>query len=106
VCLLNGVLAVTGQLSVTYLKPVPVGRLLRARAWTVRRESRRWNVAGELTLASTGAVLGRGEAVMVLRDLGHFARHRQWLAQQDLTARSRPDGGPVIRQGLDSKDID
>jgi hypothetical protein len=30
--------------------------------------------------------LARGEAAMVLRDLGHFARHREWLAQQDLAA--------------------
>jgi hypothetical protein len=36
-----------------------------------------------LTLASTGAALGRGEAVMVVRDVSHFARHREWLAQQD-----------------------
>jgi acyl-CoA thioesterase FadM len=89
VCLLNGVLAVTGQLSVTYVKPVPIGRPLHARAWTVRRENRRWHVAGELTLASTGAVLGRGEAVMVLRDVGHFARHREWLTEQDAAAQTR-----------------
>ena len=88
--LLTGELAVTGQLSVSYVKPVPVGRPLHARAWTVRREGRRWYVAGELTLVSTGAVLGRGEAVMVLRDRGHFARHQEWLAQQDLTARPQP----------------
>lgn len=93
VCLLNGVLAVTGQLSVSYVKPVPIGRPLHARAWTVRREGRRWYVAGELTLASTGAVLGRGEAVMVLRDVGHFARHQEWLAHQDLAAQSRPSRG-------------
>lgn len=80
---LNGELAVTGQLSVTYVKPVPVGRPLHARAWTVRREGHRWYVAGELTLASSGAVLARGEAVMVVRDIGHFARHQEWLAGQD-----------------------
>jgi hypothetical protein len=61
----------------------PVGRSLHARAWTVRREGHRWYVAGEMTLASTGVVLARGEAAIVLRDLGHFARHREWLAQQD-----------------------
>jgi acyl-coenzyme A thioesterase PaaI-like protein len=87
--LLHGQLAVTGQLSVTYVKPVPVGRPLHARAWPVRREGHRLYVAGELTLASTGTVLGREEAVMVLRDRGHFARHREWLAGQDLAARSR-----------------
>ena len=84
--LLHGELAVTGQLSVSYVKPVPVGRPLRARAWPVRREGHRLYVAGEMTLASTGAVLARGEAVMVLRDSGHFARHREWLAKQDAAA--------------------
>lgn len=84
--LLHGELAVTGQLSITYVKPVPVGRPLHARAWRVRQQGHRRYVAGELTLASTGAVLARGDAVMVLRDAGHFARHREWLGQQDLAA--------------------
>lgn len=84
--LLHGQLAVTGQLWVTYVKPVPVGRPLRARAWTQRREGRRWYVEGEMTLAFTGAVLARGEAVMVERDIGHFARHQRWLAEQDAAA--------------------
>jgi acyl-coenzyme A thioesterase PaaI-like protein len=84
--LLNGQLAVTGQLTVTYVKPVPVGRPLHARAWLERRDGHRWYVAGEMVLASTGAVLARGEAVMVARDFGHFARHQEWLAQQDAAA--------------------
>ena len=83
---LHGELAVTGQLSVSYVKPVPVGRPRPARAGTVRREGHRWYIAGEMTLASTGVVLARGEAVMVLRDLGHFTRHREWLAGQDRVA--------------------
>ena len=81
--LLHGQLAVTAQLSVTYAKPVPVSRPLRARAWRVRHQGHRWYVAGELTLASTGATLATGEGVMVLRDRGHFDRHQQWLAGQD-----------------------
>jgi len=40
-----------------------------------------------MVLASTGVVLARGEAVMVARDFGHFARHQEWLAQQDAAAR-------------------
>ena len=95
---LHGELAVTGQLSVSYVKPVPVGRPLHARAWTVRREGRRWYIAGELTLASSGAVLARGEAVMVLRDVGHFARHQEWLAQQD---QAGPDDAAVPEASSD-----
>jgi len=84
--LLHRQLAVTGQLSVRFVKPVPVGRPLHGRAWPVRHEGHRWYIAGELTLASTGVLLASGEAVMVLRDLGHFARHQAWLAEQDAQA--------------------
>ena len=70
--LLHSQLAVTGQLTVTYVKPVPVGRPLHARAWLVRRDGHRWYVAGEMVLASTGAVLARGEAVMVARDFAQL----------------------------------
>jgi acyl-coenzyme A thioesterase PaaI-like protein len=81
--LLHGQLAVTGQLSVSFVKPVPIERPLRAVARVDRREERKWHISGELTLAATGALLGRGEAVLVLRDPGHFTRHREWLATQD-----------------------
>lgn len=83
VTLLSGRLAVTGRMTVSYLKPVPIDRQLRAKAWAVRKEERRWFVEAELRLASTGALLGRAEATMVLRDPGHFERHRLWLAEQD-----------------------
>ena len=83
VTLLSGRLAVTGAMTVSYVKPVPIGRPLRARAWVARKEERRWFVDGELRLASTGALLGRAEATMVLRDPAHFERHRAWLAEQD-----------------------
>lgn len=82
---LAGELAVTGELTVRYVKPVPIGRPLVARAWTERREGRRWYVAGELLLESTGAVLARGNAIMVVRSGDHFARHQAWLAEQDAT---------------------
>lgn len=85
--LLGGELAVTGQLTVTYVKPVPINRPLVARAWTERREGHRWYLEGELLLESSGAVLARGSAVMVVRPSDHFARHRAWLAEQDQTPR-------------------
>lgn len=80
---LSGELAVTGELTVRYVKPVPIGRPLVARAWTERREGRRWYVTGELALESTGAVLARGSAIMVVRPGDHFVRHQAWLAEQD-----------------------
>lgn len=91
VALLAGQLAVTGSMKVTYLRPVPIERPLEARAWVTRKEERRWHVEGQLTLSSTGALLGRAEAIMVLRDQGHFERHRQWLAEQDAQAATTAD---------------
>jgi uncharacterized protein (TIGR00369 family) len=88
--MLHGQLAVTGQLSVTFVKPVPLGRPLRAVARIDKREERRWHVSAELTLATTGAVLGSAEAIMVLRDRAHFERHRQWLAEQDTLGAGEP----------------
>jgi hypothetical protein len=44
-----------------------------------------------MTLASTGVVLARGEAVMVLRDMGHFTRHQEWLTRQDRAAQDCAD---------------
>jgi hypothetical protein len=81
--MLHGVLAVTEQLSITYVKPVPIGRPLVTCAWATEKTATKWMVSGELCLESTGALLGRADAVMVLRDHGHFDRHRKWLAEQD-----------------------
>jgi acyl-coenzyme A thioesterase PaaI-like protein len=85
--LLHGQLAVTGTLTVKYVKPVPIGRALLGRAWPIRQEPRKWVVAGVLALASSGAVLSHGEAVMVLRNADHFDRHRAWLAEQERSPR-------------------
>lgn len=81
--LLHGQLAVTGTLTVRFVRPVPIDRPLRGQAWVTRKEGSRWFVEARLCLLATGAELARAEAVMVQRDLGHFDRHRQWLADQD-----------------------
>jgi acyl-coenzyme A thioesterase PaaI-like protein len=86
--MLNGVLSVTGRMTVNYLRPVPIERDLVSRAWPIERGERKWLVAAELRLDSTGALLGTAEAVMVLRDAAHFERHRRWLAEQDADAAS------------------
>jgi acyl-coenzyme A thioesterase PaaI-like protein len=89
--LLHGVMAVTAQLHVTFVKPVPVDRPLEAQAWVERREGSRWYVDGELRLSSSGAVLGRATGVFVERDPGHFERHERWLSQQSATAATAPN---------------
>jgi acyl-coenzyme A thioesterase PaaI-like protein len=81
--LLHGQLAVTGTLSVRFLKPVPIEEPLLGRAVLERREGSRWFVRATLALASSGAELAIGEGVLVERDPGHFARHQAWLAEQN-----------------------
>jgi acyl-coenzyme A thioesterase PaaI-like protein len=81
--LLNGVFAVTAELSVAYRRPVPVERPLLARSRVERREGSRWYLSGELILAAGGAVLAEATGVWVVRDREHFVRHEQWLAGQD-----------------------
>lgn len=81
--LLHRVLSVTAELRVSFVKPVPVERPLEVRAWVERREGRRWYIAGEMVLLPTRAVLARVSGIWVTRDQGHFARHEEWLAEQE-----------------------
>jgi len=80
--LLHGRLSVTGTLTVKFVRPVPVGYDLVATARKTGEEGSRWFVEAELSLASSGALLASGEAIMVLRDPEHFVRHEAWLEEQ------------------------
>jgi len=76
-------MSVTKNLSVDFLRPVPINRPLSATARRVALKGDQWHVHAELTLTSTGVVLARAEAVMAERDRSHFERFRTWLANQD-----------------------
>jgi acyl-coenzyme A thioesterase PaaI-like protein len=81
--LLNHQLSVTGTLTVTFVKPVPLGRQLEARSWVAERLERKWHIEGELLLASSGAVLAKGRGTFVLRRFeDHFNGFERWLADQ------------------------
>jgi acyl-coenzyme A thioesterase PaaI-like protein len=81
--LLNKTLSVTAELTVSFVKPVPVERPLRVRAWVERREGSRWYIAGEMVLLPGEAVLARVSGIWVTRDPRHFDRHERWLSEQD-----------------------
>lgn len=82
VALLRGQLAVTGTLEVKFTKPVPIGHALVARAWAESETPSKWHVKAVLELEPGGAELATGKAILVNRDVGHFARHEQWLKAQ------------------------
>lgn len=73
---------VTAHLGVDYLLPVPVEHALSVRAHVARAEGRRRHVEAVLELASTGEVLARAEATMVVVDESHYERHRDRMAQR------------------------
>lgn len=80
--LLHGQLAVTGSLSVRFVRPIPVRAPLLGSAAVTKREGSRWHVEAQLLLIGTDAVLAIGEGVLVERDPGHFARFQSWLGEQ------------------------
>lgn len=57
----EGLLAVTAELNVKYLKPTPIGEELLVRAWIEKYRGKLYNVAGEITLAS-GEVCAKAKA--------------------------------------------
>ena len=79
-------LAVTAELTVRYLGPIPLGRVMDVRVTLDRREGSRWYVSGEMLPRDGGEVLARARGVWVARDSDHFDRHQNWLAGQDAAA--------------------
>ena len=65
--------AVTGELNVEYLKPVPVGEELTVEGWEVERDGRIRRREGEIRNAA-GAVLARGKGKFVEVDPDKFRR--------------------------------
>lgn len=92
---LSGSLTVTGTLTVTYVKPVPIERELVCTAEVVGQEGRRRRVRGEIRLASTGALLAGAEGIFVEARPDHYARHETWLAEQE----GGPDDGGLPAAG-------
>lgn len=80
--LLNDEFAVTGTLTVKFVRPVPVGWPLIGRAWIVGRENRKAFVRATLELESSGAIVAEADATMIKRPASHFELHYQWLETQ------------------------
>jgi acyl-CoA thioesterase FadM len=81
--LLQHQMSVTGTLTVRFVRPVPIGRPLEARAWVAEKLERKWRLSAELVLSSSGARLAEAEGVFVLRDRStHFGGFEQWLSEQ------------------------
>lgn len=71
--------AFTGELSVRYLAPVPIGEPLACRVRLERRDGRKLHMTGELTAVATGDVVTTATALFI-------AVEPDWLATQRLAA--------------------
>ncbi len=72
---LRHVIALTSQMKIEYLRPVPLHKPLRAQSWEVSVRGRRHVNAGEI-LNRKGQVLARGKAVFIAVDAEKmFAKH-------------------------------
>lgn len=79
----EGPASLTGELSVRFVKPVPVGPQLVGAARVRRREGRRRYVTGELELASSGALLATAHGVFIDAHADHFQRTAAWVREQE-----------------------
>ena len=76
----KGLLIVTKSLNVEYMRPVLLERELEAHAWVESHEGSRWQIAGELRLEES--VLAKATGLFIERDMSHFQRFNQWIAEQ------------------------
>ncbi|WP_192713579.1 PaaI family thioesterase [Rhodococcus sp. OAS809] len=74
---------VTGELSVRYVRPVPIERPLLITSRIAGHDGRKWFVEGSMALRTPGApVLATAHAIFLSRSADHFVRHQQWLDAQ------------------------
>jgi acyl-coenzyme A thioesterase PaaI-like protein len=86
----RGLAAVTGSLTVDFLRPVPIEEDLVATVRIVSHDGRRWRVEGGLRLAGADEVLARATGIWIERRTDHFERHEK--AMRDY--RSGRSGAP------------
>lgn len=81
---------ITSQLSIRYLRPVPIGAEIVMTAWLESKKDRTWTIAGEMRLAGAGTLLASAEGDwIVLEDPDvHYERAREWCYQ--ITGRREP----------------
>jgi acyl-coenzyme A thioesterase PaaI-like protein len=65
--------AVTAELNIEYLKPVPVGRMLRVEGFETEMAGRNIFIQGEIWDAANGTLLARAK--------GRFVTLREWDAR-------------------------
>jgi acyl-coenzyme A thioesterase PaaI-like protein len=77
--LLRNEFAVTGELAIKFIKPVPVDRALVGLTRITGRQGREVHIDAELRLADADELVASSRAIMIRRPGDHFDRHQRWL---------------------------
>ncbi len=86
----RGIAAVTGSLSVDFLRPVPIEENLIASVRIASRAGRRWHLEGSLRLAGAEGDLARATGLWVERRADHFKRHEDAMRDYREGRRDEP----------------
>src|SRR5262249_53460356 len=93
----RGMWGVTARLSVTFRRPIPVGRAIRAEGWVVDENRRAHRAEGRVVDAATGEVLASGESTFVAVPPGEVERLKARYGMRRLAEGAetpgRGDGG-------------
>jgi acyl-coenzyme A thioesterase PaaI-like protein len=76
VAMSRGLLVVTRQLTIEFIKPTPLGTPLTLSSRIDAVDGRKSTITGTISLPSSGTVLARGTGVWIVVPDTHFERHR------------------------------
>ena len=80
---LRGRIAVSSELSVRFLRPVPIRHALAILGEVVTKDADRWVLTAELRLRDGLEVLAAATGTWVERTTEHYVRHQVWLADRE-----------------------
>ncbi|MDQ1485280.1 MAG: hypothetical protein QOJ62_973 [Actinomycetota bacterium] len=72
----RGLLVVTRQLTIEFMKPTPLGTPLALSSRVDVVDGRKWTITGTISLPSSGTVVARGTGVWIVVPDTHYERHR------------------------------
>ncbi len=98
----RGTWGVTARLTVTFRRPIPVGRAIRAEGWVVDENRRAHRAEGRVVDAATGEVLAAAESTFVAVPPGEVERLKARYGMRRLAEVSAPAEGPDITGHVDN----
>ena len=81
----RGLLVVTRQLTIEYIKPTPLRAPLSLSSRVDVVDGRKWAITGTISLPSSGTVVARGTGLWIVVPDTHYERHRSSMLAEDQT---------------------